>query len=131
VACPLWADNTSQSDFTFGTFWGELDRSIGPDKTLQINELKRIGFAGIAGGMWQQQGLELLEEYQSAIGDEPLKVYAGFVRVFFSKDLVAQQKHLDEVIEAHVEYPEFPLTKRNPGGQNTKKSKLRKANSRT
>ncbi len=100
IAPQLWAEESNQSNLTFGTFWGELDRSFSPDKTQQINELKKIGFTGIAGGMWQQQGLDLLEEYQTAIGEEPMNIYAGFVRIFFGKDLVAQNAHLDVVIDA-------------------------------
>ena len=90
MASPLRADDASQSAFSFGTYWGP-----------PISELKKIGFSGIAGGMWKQPGLDRLGRFQEAIGDDDsFKIHAGYIHFYFDRDLAAQNAHLDKAIQA-------------------------------
>ncbi len=96
TASPLWAQDSNQSAFTLGTYWGDF-RKLGPDP---LSEAKKIGFSGIAGGMWKQPGLDRLVKMQEAIGDDDsFKIYAGYIHFHFDKDLAAQNAHLDKALK--------------------------------
>ena len=73
---------------------------LGADEASQISELKSIGYGGLVMNLTNPKSLKTLARYQSAIGDDPFEVYAGYVTVDFSKDIDAQNAHLDKVIQS-------------------------------
>jgi sugar phosphate isomerase/epimerase len=93
------ADKSSLPDYPLGVFKFDFAR-LGADETRQIRELKSIGYGGLVLNLTNPKELKTLERYQSAIGDDAFEVYAGYVVVYFSKDLDAQNAHLDKVIQA-------------------------------
>ena len=99
AAQPALAGIANASDFDFGSYWGAL-RVLGEDEATQISKLKKIGFTGIAGGMWQQPGLDRLAKFQETIGDdESFKIHAGYIHFYFNRDLEAQNAHLDKALK--------------------------------
>jgi sugar phosphate isomerase/epimerase len=94
----LSVEKSSPADYPLGVFNFDFAR-LGADETRQISELKSIGYGGLVLNLTNPKELKTLERYQSAIGDDPFEVYAGYVVVYFSKDIDAQNAHLDQVIQ--------------------------------
>jgi len=93
------ADRLSQADYPLGVFNFDIAR-LGADEAAQISELQSIGYGGLVMNLTNPKQLKTLKRYQSAIGDAPFKVYAGYVVVDFAKDLTAQNAYLDKAVKA-------------------------------
>ena len=89
---------SATDDFPLGSFNFDFAR-LGADEASRIKELESIGYGGMTLRVNSEKQLQELERYQAAIGDGPFKVYAGFITIFFDKDLDVQNAHLDKVIE--------------------------------
>ena len=96
---PLWAQESHQAAYPLGVFNFDFAR-LGADEAAQISELQSIGYGGMTLRVNTEKQLEELKRYQEAIGDAPFKVYAGFITIFFDRDLAVQNAHLDKVIKA-------------------------------
>ncbi len=92
-------DESSQTDYPLGTFNFDFAR-LGEDEASQIGELKSIGYEGLVLNLTNPKELKTLERYQSVVGDDSFEVYAGYVVIYFEKDIAAQNAYLDNVIKA-------------------------------
>jgi sugar phosphate isomerase/epimerase len=93
------AAEISHADYPLGAFNFDFAR-LGADEAAQISTLISIGYDGLVLQLSNKKQLETLHRYQAAIGDDPFEVYAGYVVVFFEKDIDAQNAHLDNVIRS-------------------------------
>lgn len=94
----LAADRPSQADYPLGVFNFDFAR-LGANEVSQISKLRSIGYRGLVLNLTNPKALETLKQYQSAIGNQPFKVYAGYVAIDFSKNMGAQNAHIDRVIK--------------------------------
>ena len=92
------ADESSQADYPLGVFNFDFAR-LGADEAVQISALKSMGYGGLVMNLTNPNSLKTLERYQSVIGDDPFKVYAGYIVVDFARDLAAYDSYFDKVIK--------------------------------
>ncbi|MDG2255254.1 MAG: TIM barrel protein [Opitutaceae bacterium] len=93
------ADMSNQADYPLGAFNFDFAR-LGADEASRVGELQSIGYGGMTLRVNTEKQLEELERDQAVIGDGPFKVYAGFITIFFDKDLAVQNAYLDKVIQS-------------------------------